>query len=116
LRVVNESDSDLSVANALLSWPGFASAAAWEAKTDLAAHRTVDLRTDLPALDCDVPAKDLATPTLSVDLRTGSRIRMVPGDPLGTLARLHETGCVSVLVDRIATIDLAGPLRVEGTG
>ena len=116
LRVVNESDSDISVANAVLTWPGFATTAEWESPTDLAAGRTVDLRTDLPALDCDSPATDAGEPTLSVDLGTGARVQTVPGDPLGTLPRLHETGCVTVLVDRIATIDLAGPLRVEGTG
>lgn len=116
LRVVNESDSDLRVANAVLSWPGFAVDAEWEGTTTLASGRTVDLRTDVPALDCDAPASETAGLTLSVDLGTGPRVDITPGDPLGMLPRLHQTGCVTVLVDRIATIDLAGPLRRDGTG
>ena len=116
LRVVNESDSDLTVANAVLSWPGFTTAAEWEATTEIPARRTVDLRTALPALDCNATAKRTTNPTLAVDLGIGARVRTVPGDPLDTLPRLHETGCVTVLVDRVATIGLAGPLRVEGTG
>ncbi|MFU8946410.1 hypothetical protein ACLRGF_06705 [Mycetocola zhadangensis] len=115
LRVSNESGSDVVVSDAALSWRGFAEPAEWDGPTDLPAGRTIDLRTSTPGMNCAEPADTAPNPTLSVML--GDAItRATPTDPLGTLPRLHDATCITALVDRTVAIDLAGPLRIDGTG
>ncbi|MCP2030411.1 hypothetical protein L1277_000475 [Okibacterium sp. HSC-33S16] len=114
LRVINGGPSAVTLTRSDLTWAGFSDAAEWSATT-LDAGRTVDLRTDVPALDCD--AASTAAPTLSVRTSGSSRaVTVTPDDPLATLPRLHDTGCVTVRLNRIAAIDLAGPLGLEGSG
>lgn len=113
LRVINEGNRDITLSNAVLSWPGFADQARWAKRTEISAGRTVDLRTDVPAPACDTEPAD--APTLSVELG-GATVEAAPSDPLGTLPRLHETGCVTQRVDRVTSISTTGPLAIDGTG
>lgn len=116
LRVVNDSPESLTVSNAVLSWPGFADPAEWTKTTEIDAGRTVDLRTAVPAPDCDSTADELPDPSLSVGFGNDSTVSATPLDPLDTLTRLHDTGCVSVLVDRTTAVSLTGPLVIDGSG
>ncbi len=113
LRVVNGSTEDIDLSDASLSWPGFAERALWSGSTDLSSGRTVDLRTTVPPLECDVEPGD--PPALSIEIG-GSAVEAAPTDPLGTLPRLHETGCVTERVDRISAVSTAGSLTVDGVG
>jgi hypothetical protein len=119
LRVINDGPADVSVEAATLTWDGFASTVEWDGGTTVAAGRTVDLRTDLPGMACDSASP--SAPSLAVTLAPGNKnsgtpVTRTPDDPLGTLPRLHDTGCITVRVDQVVTIGLDGPLRVEGSG
>jgi hypothetical protein len=116
LRAINEGTADVTLSGATVSWPGFAEPAEWRKTTTLPAGRTVDLRTPLPGMNCGTGVDDSSAPTLTVDLGNHSPVVLAVDDPLGTLTRVHGIECVGARVNRVATIDLAAPLRVEGAG
>ncbi|GGE85223.1 hypothetical protein [Mycetocola zhadangensis] len=116
LRVINEGSESITVSNATLSWPGFAAPAAWPKPTEVTAGRTVDLRTTVPDVACGNTIEPSDAPTLSVTLGSGDPATVTPSDPLGTLPRLHDTECITVRVDRVLTLDTAGPLTIDGSG
>lgn len=116
LRMINGGSTDVAISAASLTWDGFAEPATWVTSTELAPGRTVDLRTTVPTLNCDKSSADLDPSKLTVDIEADSPAGLTPDDPLGTLERLHNTGCTTARVDRVLTIGLDGPLRIEGAG
>ncbi|MET4638208.1 hypothetical protein [Mycetocola sp. 2940] len=116
IRVINESDADLELSRASLSWPGFSGPAVWERGTTVRAGTTVDLRAPVPEVECGGArtTKPTADLTFLDDGRTGT-VTVPVSDPLSTLERLHEAGCITAGVDRLATLSVSPPV-VEGTG
>lgn len=116
LRIINESDADLELDGAALTWTGFAENAVWERGTTIRAGLTVDLRTPVPAMECDNDGDSAPTADLGVvdDDRTATVTADVT-DPLSTLDRLHEAGCIAEQVERVADITVGSP-AVEGEG
>ncbi|AWB86871.1 hypothetical protein [Mycetocola zhujimingii] len=115
LRVVNGGTESITVDDAVLTWEGFAEPAHWSGTT-ITAGRTVDLRTAAPGAKCTTGKADPPAPSLAVEFGTGPAVVTTPLDPLDTLQRLHQTGCVSAAVERVATVSVDGPLVIDGTG
>jgi hypothetical protein len=117
IRVVNDSASDLELERALLSWAGFSGSALWERGTTVRRGITVDLRAPVPEVDCD-DGDPVAAPTAELGFSNGNRraAATVPvADPLSTLNRLREAGCITEQVDRVAAVSVGSPV-VEGSG
>lgn len=113
IRIVNDSAEELVVTRASLDAPGFADPAVWDRGTAVRAGTTVDLRADVPAPDCTEVS---GTPTVELTIGDGSStVSVQTTDSLGTLERLHATGCIATLVDRVARISVGAPV-VEGVG
>ncbi|MET0842588.1 MAG: hypothetical protein ABWY23_01975 [Mycetocola sp.] len=115
IRIVNESAEELLVSSASLDAPGFAEPATWDRGTTVRAGTTVDLRAAVPEQDCTQAS---GRPRVELTTGAGDRrttVTVEAADPLGTLERLHGTGCIATLVDRVAQISV-GPPVVEGVG
>lgn len=115
IRIVNDSTEELIVSRASLDAPGFTEPAAWGRGTTVRAGTTVDLRAAAPEPDC---AEASGTPQVELTIGGGeqrSRMTVAAEDPLGTLERLHTTGCIATRVDRVARIRVGQPV-VEGAG
>ena len=115
IRIVNESAEELVVSSASLDAPGFAEPATWDRGTTVRAGTTVDLRASVPEQDCTEAS---GSPRVELTTGAGDRratVAVEATDPLGTLERLHATGCITTLVDRVARISV-GPPVVEGVG
>ena len=115
IRIVNDSPDDLVVSRASLNAPGFAGPATWDRGTTVRVGTTVDLRATVPEPDC---AEASGTPRVELTTGDGDRrstVTVEATDPLDTLDRLHSTGCIATLVDRVARISV-GPPVVEGVG
>jgi hypothetical protein len=117
IRIVNESGSDLELERARLSWPGFSGSADWERGTTVRSGTTVDLRAPVPGVDCgDGEPAPLSTADLTFldgDRRASATVPVT--DPLSTLDRLREAGCIAEQVDQVATVSVGSPV-VEGEG
>jgi hypothetical protein len=117
LRIVNDSDSELALQRASLSWPGFSGSADWSRGTTVRPGTTVDLRAPVPEVECDNGA-DVPKPTAKLSFVDGDSRGTATApvdDPLSTLDRLRTAGCTTKQVDRLVTVSVGVPV-VEGEG
>jgi hypothetical protein len=118
LRIINESGSPIELERAGLSWPGFSEPAIWERGTTVRQGTTVDLRSPVPAVECDDADDGRQEPTADLSFVDGDRrgtATVLVADPLSTLERLRDSGCIVKRVDRVATISVDPPV-VKGDG
>lgn len=104
IQVVNDSEAAVEIGAARLASPDFAEEVRWDGASTVLAGRKLDLRVDLPAIDC--AAASQPTVELSAILPTGpSASTPVPvEDPFGFLDRFHAEQCVGQAVAAVATV------------
>lgn len=104
IQVVNASDADVDVVAAVLDSPDFESAVSWGGSSTVLAGRSLDLRVDLPAIDC--AAESAPVVRLQAAAASPSELTEVPlEDPYGFLDRLHAEQCVGQAVAAIASVE-----------
>lgn len=112
IRIINGSTIDLTVTGARLDAAGFAEPAVVDRVSHVRAGTTVDLRAPVPEADCvSGPGEPHATLTVG----SGDTVTVPAGDPLGTLERLHSSGCIAGQVDTVADVSVGAPV-IEGSG
>lgn len=109
VRFDNRSGDDLVIASLVVDDPRFAEpiSRVGGRESVVGPGRTVDVRVQLPAVDCATP--DEATPVLDVRLRHGDddRHARVPiGEAFPVLAALHREECVAERLAEAATVSL----------
>jgi hypothetical protein len=110
VRIRNDGDEPVTVAGVEVSdarFDGVATRVA-ERVTTLPPGGRVDVRVQLPPVDCS--AGDDATPTVALSLRTGGTqdtLVIDAGDPLDFLAPLHARECLAEELARVADVTIA---------
>ena len=108
VRVHNDSDNDLQVTSVVVEDPRFDGTALRDKDSLSTAGRTVDLRFDLPAVECD-PAK--GTPVVTLDYSVGGTAHSAQADlvdTLGFVPRLHDRECLRERVADVAALEWTG--------
>jgi hypothetical protein len=114
VRIVNDSDSALTVTSLAFTSPRFAATAQYaKAPSTVRAGGTIDLPVSLPAPVCD--GDGAAEVRLDYELETGrsGSAVVVPDDPLDQLDGITERDCLAHAMDLVATISEPEQLRVE---
>ena len=101
VRVHNDSDEDLQVTSVVVEDPRFDGPALRDKDSLITAGRTVDLRFQLPAVEC---APGAGMPTVTIDYELDGTTRTAQADlvdTLGFVPRLHDREC---LRERVADV------------
>jgi hypothetical protein len=106
VQIVNGTDAPLAVGAVRVLDPRLDGAAERAVPGDsrIAPGQTLDVRVQLPAVDCDAP--DAATPTVAVEL-DGGEVRVSVDDTLGFLPPLHARECLAENLATVAALELA---------
>ncbi|MWB99538.1 hypothetical protein, partial [Agromyces seonyuensis] len=119
IAVTNTGDDALVVTRAELDDARFAEPAVVSGKRSIIpAGRTVDLRTPIPAADCENEADvaEGAVPAVRLETEDGATLDVAPTDPTGTVDRLVGAACLASDVAGIVAITPPEALRVTGDG
>lgn len=121
LRVINDTDDELTVTGVGLDWPGYGDFVT-DYDTVVAPRRVLDLRFELPAPDCAAGADDLALPVMG-------RLRLAGADDLGGevddeldesgtgyVTRIRQRTCDEQRVEDAVELRYGPGWRIEGTG
>lgn len=117
LRVINDSDVELTVTGVGLDWPGYGDFVT-EYDTVVAPRRVLDLRFELPAPDCAAGADDLASPVVG-------RLRLAGADEVddeldesgtGYVTRIRQRTCDEQRVTDAVELRYGPGWRIEGSG
>jgi hypothetical protein len=114
VHVVNGGDTDLQIGEVAVDDPRFIAPA-----TRVLAGRTstvpaggeVDIRVQLPEVECSAPVAAAAQPTVELAFLADGvegTARVAAADPLGFLAPLHERECRAVALAEAATLAFTG--------
>ncbi|EAR25827.1 hypothetical protein A20C1_08103 [marine actinobacterium PHSC20C1] len=92
LKVTNTGPASVTVAKATLESFAFAEPLEWqgESSSTVLAGRALDLRVDIPAVECDAES---AAASVTLESSEGS-ITLEPQDPYELIDRLHSEGCL----------------------
>ena len=108
VRVHNDSDTDLQVTSVVVDDPRFDGPAVRDKDSLITAGRTVDLRFELPAVDCDPRG---ATPTATIDYTIDGTTHSAQADlvdTLGFVPRLHDRECLRERVADVVALEWTG--------
>jgi hypothetical protein len=116
LRVVNESDEDLTVTGVGLDWPGFGDFLK-DYSTTIVAGRTLDLRFQLPTPTCD-PTDDPVVGRLQVADGDGTAEVDDELDESGSgyVTRIWDRWCQEIRATEGVTMTYGDDWTLEGTG
>lgn len=105
VRVHNDSGSDLQVTSVVVDDPRFEGSAVRDKDSLITAGRSVDLRFDLPAVECD-PAD--GTTAVTIDYITDGITHSAQADladTLGFVPRLHDRECLRERVTDVVALE-----------
>jgi len=115
VRVINESDLDLTVSSLTVEDPRFDVVGTRDKVTVIEAGRTVALRFELPPVSCTsadgepVPDEGEASVTLLYDTADGSFTSTAPlVEPLGFVPRLHDRECLRQQLTSVVDLQWTG--------
>lgn len=121
VQIRNDGDAPLAVGAVQVASPGFAGTAerVVDRVTTVPPGRAVDVRVQLPAMDCTTA--DVGAPTVTVKLEIDGALRTMVADipdPLAFLPALHARECLGAALAAVATVTIEGftPAPAGGTG
>lgn len=111
VRVRNDGDAPVTLGAVEVADPRFDGVAARvvDRATTLAPGRGVDVRVQLPPMDCAAP--DAATTTIAMEVEVGDtayRAESDIADPLGFLPELYARECLADALAEVATVSISG--------
>lgn len=115
--VANGTPEDLEVGEARLDSSAFSEAAVSSRAATVRSGTTTALRLELGPPECD--GADAIETTVRLDFSTSAgsgSASVAPGDPLGTLARVHAEDCLAERVASVVEIAPAGSVEVVDEG
>ena len=110
VQVHNSTDADLTIGSLSVSDPRFTEPAArvLDRESRVPAGGTVDIRIQLPPMDCSAPADDESSVQFVSSAEDGQvRVEAPIDDPIGFLQRLYERECRAQTVADAAALSLA---------
>lgn len=106
VRVINDSDEDLTITRLTFADDWFDGEAVRDRTSTIAAGRTVDLRFGLPPSACDgEPDAASRTSRVTLELADGSTATVEVDDPLGFTTLIHEKECLRADLAEVVALE-----------